>query len=147
MNRPMVGAIFMAVLLVIYLGFSVNYAWILISDASRLANAMGYALLVLPALGTWGLAAEMRFAFRSQALMKRLEQEGLLPEKELPRLLSGRPDRSVADAVFPEFSAALQANPESWQAWLRLGLAYDACGDRRRARWAVRRAIALAEKP
>jgi hypothetical protein len=143
----MVGAIFMAVLLVIYLGFSVNYAWILISDASRLANAMGYALLVLPALGTWGLAAEMRFAFRSQALMKRLEQEGLLPEKELPRLLSGRPDRSVADAVFPEFSAALQANPESWQAWLRLGLAYDACGDRRRARWAVRRAIALAEKP
>jgi hypothetical protein len=143
----MVGAIFMAVLLVIYLGFSVNYAWILISDASRLANAMGYALLVLPALGAWGLAAEMRFAFRSQALMKRLEQEGLLPEKELPRLLSGRPDRSVADAVFPEFSAALQANPESWQAWLRLGLAYDACGDRRRARWAVRRAIALAASP
>jgi hypothetical protein len=146
-NRPMVGAIFMAALLVIYLGFSVNYAWILISDASRLANAMGYALLVLPALGAWGLFAEMRFAFRSQALMKRLEQEGLLPEKELPRLPSGRPDRSVADAVFPEFSAALQANPESWQAWLRLGLAYDACGDRRRARWAVRRAIALAASP
>jgi hypothetical protein len=146
-NRPMAGAIFMAVLLVIYLGFSLNYAWILISDASPLANAMGYALLILPVLGTWGLVAEMRFAFRSQALMKRLEQEGLLPEKELPRLPSGRPDRSVADAVFPEFSAALQANPESWQAWLRLGLAYDACGDRRRARWAVRRAIALAAKP
>jgi len=49
--------------------------------------------------------------------------------------------------VFPEFAAALQANPESWQAWLRLGLAYDACGDRRRARWAVRRAIALAKQP
>lgn len=147
MNRPMVGAIFMALLLVVYLGFSVNYAWILISDDSVLANAMGYALLVLPVLGAWGLVAELRFALRSQALMKRLEQEGLLPEKELPRLPSGRPDRSVADAVFPEFSAALQSNPESWQAWLRLGLAYDACSDRRRARWAVRRAISLAEKP
>jgi hypothetical protein len=143
----MVGAMFMAVLLVIYLGFSVNYAWILISDASPLANAMGYALLVLPGLGAWGLVAEMQFAFRSQALMKRLEQEGLLPDKELPRLPSGRPDRGVADAAFPEFSAALQASPESWQAWLRLGLAYDACGDRRRARWAVRRAIAVAKTP
>jgi hypothetical protein len=143
----MVGAMFMAVLLVIYLGFSVNYAWILISDASPLANAMGYALVVLPGLGAWGLVAELRFAFRAQGLMKRLEQEGLLPERELPRLPSGRPDRVVADAAFPEFSAALQANPDSWQAWLRLGLVYDACGDRRRARWAVRRAIALAEKP
>jgi len=141
----MLGAIFMAILLVIYLGFSVNYAWILISDASRLANAMGYALLVLPVLGAWGLVAEMRFALSSQALMKRLEQEGLLPDHELPRLPSGRPDRSVADGVFPQFSAAVEANPDSWQAWLRLGLAYDACGDRRRARWAVRRAIALAQ--
>ena len=61
MNRPMVGAIFMALLLVVYLGFSVNYAWILISDDSVLANAMGYALLVLPVLGAWGLVAELRF--------------------------------------------------------------------------------------
>lgn len=143
----MVGAMFMAVLLMIYLGFSVNYAWILISDASPLANAMGYALLVLPGLGAWGLVAEMQFAFRSQALMKRLEQEGLLPDSKLPRLPSGRPDRGAADAAFPEFSAALEAGAESWQAWLRLGLAYDACGDRRRARWAVRRAIALAKMP
>jgi hypothetical protein len=143
----MIGAIFMAVLLVIYLGFSVTYAWILISDASPLANAMGYALMVLPLLGAWGLVVEMRFAIASQRLMTRLEAQGLIPEQELPRLASGRPDREVADGAFPGFSAAVEATPESWEAWLRLGLAYDACGDRRRARWAVRRAIALAPKP
>jgi len=37
----------------------------------------------------------------------------------------------------------LEADPEVWERWLELSLAYDAAGDRRRARSAMRRAIAL----
>jgi Flp pilus assembly protein TadD len=37
----------------------------------------------------------------------------------------------------------VEQDPASWRAWFRLGLAYDASGDRRRARGAIRRAIAL----
>ena len=133
----------MAVLLAVYLGFTANYAWVLINDSVPLVVAMGLALLVLPILGAWGLVLEMRFSMNSQRVMVALEAEGLMPDSELPRLVSGRPDRSVADAAFPEFGAAVEANPDSWQHWARLGLAYDACGDRRRARWAVRRAISL----
>jgi len=143
MNRPMIAALFMALLLVVYLAFTANYAWILIRDDSALANAMGYALGILPLLGAWGLVAELIFARRSAALTLELERTGLLPGEELPSLTSGRPDREAAEAAFPAFKAEAEANSESWQSWLRLGLAYDACGDRRRARWAVRKAIGL----
>ncbi len=143
MNRPMIAALFMALLLVIYLAFTVNYAWILIRDDSALVNAMGYALAVLPVLGAWGLAAELVFARRSAQLTTELEKRSLLPGEELPSLTSGRPNREAAEAAFPQFKKDTEENPGSWESWLRLGLAYDACGDRRRARWAVRRAIAL----
>lgn len=139
----MIGAIVMAVLLAVYLGFTANYAWVLINDSVPLVVAMGFALVVLPILGAWGLVVEMRFAVNSQRVMVALEAEGLMPDSELPRLVSGRSNRSAADAAFPGFGAAVEANPDSWQDWARLGLAYDACGDRRRARWAVRRAISL----
>ena len=75
--------------------------------------------------------------------MTRLEAEGRLPDDELPALASGRIDRAAADAVFPKYQAEVEANPRHWWAWLRLALAYDASGDRRRARWATRRAIKL----
>lgn len=142
----MVGAIIMAVLLVIYLGFTANYALILIRDASPLVNAMGYALVVLPILGAWGLVVEMRFAIRSQRLTVALEREGRFPADDFPSTLGGRPDRVAADEAFPRFAAEVRDEPQSWQAWLRLGMAYDACGDRRRARQAVRTAITLFPK-
>lgn len=146
MNRPMIGAIVMAVLLVVYLAFTANYAWILIRDDSSVANAMGWALLVLPLLGAWGLAVEMRFAIASQKLTVALEKEGALPHGEFPTHPSGRPDREAAEKVFPRFAQQVEQDPDSWRAWLRLGFAYDACGDRRRARWAVRTALKLAKK-
>jgi Flp pilus assembly protein TadD len=36
--------------------------------------------------------------------------------------------------------------PDDWAAWFRLGLAYDDAGDRRRAREALQRAIALHDR-
>jgi len=137
----------MAVLLVVYLAFTLNYGWILINDSSALVVAMGYALAVLPVVGAWALAFELRFAVVSSRLMKALEAEGGMPHEEFSITPSGRADRAQAQKVFEDFAAAAHENPESWQAWLRLGLAYDASGDRRRARWAVRRAIGLSKGP
>jgi len=131
----------------VYLAFTLNYAWILINDSSALVVAMGYALAVLPVVGAWALALELRFAVASSRLMKALEAEGGMPHEEFSITPSGRADRAQAQKVFEDFAAAAHENPESWQAWLRLGLAYDASGDRRRARWAVRRAIGLSKGP
>ena len=138
-----IGAIAMAVVLAVYLVFVTQYAVRLILIDEPVAKALGFALVLLPVLGAWALVAELVFAFRSQRLMTRLEAEGRLPDDELPALASGRIDREAADAVFPKYRAEAEANPEAWWAWLRLALAYDASGDRRRARSSTRRAIKL----
>jgi len=38
----------------------------------------------------------------------------------------------------------VEAAPEDWRGWYRLGHAYDLAGDRKRARSAMRQAIELA---
>ena len=138
-----VAALVMAALLVIYLVFVTNYALILINDDQPIAKAMGFGLIVLPLIGAGVLAADLVFVVRGERLVKRLGDEGGLPVDDLPRLPSGRADPVAADAQFPQYQAEVEAEPESWRAWLRLGLAYDASGDRQRARWATRKAIAL----
>lgn len=133
----------MAALLALYLIFIVQYAVVLLSVDEPVAKVMGVALLVLPLIGAFALVAELVFAFRAERLYRLLRAEGTLPADELPRLASGRVDPSAAVVAFPAYKAAAEAAPRSWRAWLTLGLAYDASGDRKRARWATREAIRL----
>ena len=137
-----VGAIVMAVLLALYLVLVGWRAVQFVGTGEPIAVAMGIALIVLPIIAAWALWREIMFGVRSQALVRRLDAEGGL-DLGIPVTPSGRPERAAADAAFDGFRAAAEADPESWRAWLRLGLAYDAAGDRRRARAAVRQAITL----
>nr|WP_181408478.1 tetratricopeptide repeat protein [Schumannella sp. 10F1B-5-1] len=139
--RARVAAIVMAALLLLYLVFAIGYAVLLISIAQPITIALGVALIVLPLLGIWALAAELLFAVRADRLAARLETEGGMPSEPLPVLASGRVDPDAADAVFPRYREAVEQAPDDWRAWFRLGLVYDASGDRRRARWATRQAI------
>ena len=138
-----IGAIIMAALLALYLVFVVQYALLLIGDDNTLAKVIGFALIVLPVIGAWALISELVFVYRGQRLVKVLGREGGLPLDDLPRLPSGRIDPAAADLQFPQYKQEVEEAPESWRAWLRLGLAYDASGDRPRARWATRTAIRL----
>jgi hypothetical protein len=141
--RTRVAVIVMAALLALYLIFAVRYGLILIGVRQPIPVAIGVALLVLPVVGAWAMVSELLFAVRADRLAKRLEDEGGMPSEPVPVSASGRVDRAAADALFPSYQAAVNADPESWRAWFRLGLAYDASGDRRRARWATRTAIKL----
>jgi hypothetical protein len=141
--RSRVAAIVMAVLLAVYLVFVVNYAFVLIGTGVGVAVAMGVALLVLPLIGAWLLWREIAFVLRGERLVRLLGAAGGLPVDDLPRRPSGRVEPEAADAQFPAYKAAVEADPDSWSAWLLLGLAYDASGDRPRARWATREAIRL----
>lgn len=145
MRSTILGVITITVLLGLYLVFAGYRAIVLLGSGEPLAFSMGVALLVLPVIGLWALWRELRFGFTSAKLLKRLEAEGLTPNDEVALLPSGRVDRDAADALFPKYQAETESNPESWQSWLRLGLVYDACGDRRRARGAVNQAIRLAK--
>ncbi len=138
-----IGVAVMAALLVLYLVLVAQRAWLLLISGEPVAIAMGVALVVLPILAAWALGRELWFGVRAQALGRRLEGEGALPEESVGVRPSGRVLREDADAVFPAYRSDVEARPEDWRAWYRLGLAYDASGDRRRARAAVRQAIRL----
>lgn len=141
--RTKIAVGLMVALLVLYLVFAVRYGLLLMSLGEPVAVALGIALFVLPLLAVWALVAELLFAVRAEALGVRLGAEGGLPTEELPLTPSGRIDRAAAGELFPTYQAATEAAPEDWRTWFRLGLAYDAAGDRRRARWATRQAIRL----
>ena len=138
-----IGAVVMTLLLALYLVFAVYYATVLFGTASPVAIAIGVALLLLAVLGGAFIVAEIVFGVRAERLGRRLDVEGGLPLEELPAVPSGRIDRAAAAEVFPRYREAAERSPDDWRVWFRLALAYDAAGDRRRARWATREAIRL----
>jgi hypothetical protein len=138
-----IASLVMAALLLLYLVFVIQYAVLLMVSESGIARAMGIALVVLPLIGAWALANDLIFVVRGQRLVKRMAEARELPVDDLPRLPSGRIDPAAADLQFPKFQADVEASPGDWKRWVLLGLAYDASGDRRRARWATRKAIRL----
>ncbi|WP_285116224.1 hypothetical protein [Leifsonia sp. fls2-241-R2A-40a] len=141
--RNRLAAILMAIILLVYLVLAGQRAVMLIATGEAIGVAMGVALLVLPIVGAWALARELLFGVRTERLVRQLDAEGGLPVEDLPTRASGRPLRDAADEQFPQYRAEVEAAPDSWRAWFRLGLAYDASGDRRRARGALRQAIRL----
>ena len=104
---------------------------------------LGVAVLVVPLLGGALVVREVMFGRDSARLARRLEAEGGLPVDDLPRRPSGRVDRRAADAQFEQLRRVVDEHPDDWRAWFRLALAYDAAGDRTRARAAARHAIGL----
>lgn len=141
--RSRLAALLMALLLLLYLVVVTQLAVLLLVSGQPVGVAMGVALIVLPIIGAWAIARELVFGVHTERLVRRLDAEGGLPVEDLPTRASGRPLRDAADEQFPQYQAEVEAEPESWRAWFRLGLAYDASGDRRRAREALRHAIRL----
>lgn len=138
-----IGAIVMAVLLALYIALVAQRAYLLLVSGEPILIAMGVALVVLPVIAVWALGRELWFGYRAERIARRLESEGGLPDDDVAVRPSGRVLREDGDAVFPHYRADVEAHPDDWRAWYRLALAYDAAGDRRRARSAVRSAIAL----
>jgi len=142
-HKGRIAVYVMAALLVLYLVAVVQYAVTLMTTGEVVGVVMGVALIVLPIIGAWLLVRELLFVFQAQRLLTELGAEGGLPVDDLPRLPSGRAEPAAADAQFPVYKAAVEESPDDWRTWFRLGLAYDASGDRARARWATREAIRL----
>lgn len=138
-----IGVAVMALALLLYIVLVGQRAVLLLASGDGMAIAMGVALLVLPLVAVWALGRELWFGVRAERVGKRLQAEGALPDAAVAVRPSGRVERADADAVFPQYQAEVEAAPDDWRAWYRLGLAYDAAGDRRRARAAVRQAIRL----
>ncbi len=135
---------FMCLALLMYAVFLGRIAVLLITSGSIAAIGMGVALLIMPFLGVWAMIATLRDGFAHQRLSRLIAQDGMeLDAGALPRRPSGRIERDAADALFHTIQAELDADPDNWRRWYRLARAYEFAGDRRRAREAMKTAVAL----
>ncbi|MBC7292458.1 MAG: hypothetical protein H5T83_14140 [Actinotalea sp.] len=143
MRRGLVGALLLSALLVLYIVAVAGRGLALVRTGEPVAVVLGLGVLVLPALGAWVLVREWRMGVAVQRMADELERQGRLPVDDLPRSPGGRIDRAAADAAFTAAQAEVEADRDDWAAWFRLAFAYDAAGDRRRARESLRTAARL----
>lgn len=141
--NPKIGAVITGLLTLLYVGLLANTGITLLVLADPVAKAMGALILVFPLFALWLTVLEFRFGLQLERLTKLVETQGKLPDPEFEYRPSGRPTRESAMKVFAEYAKQVEANESDYLAWYALGVAYDACGDRRRARAAMRRAIKL----
>lgn len=133
----------MTALLVTYVALLANTGIALLVTGVLVAQVMGALILTFPILGIWAIVVELKFGLATEKLVARVEAEGNWPDLGIETRPSGRAIRASADAAFKKFSDAVSEDETNWHAWFTLSLAYDACGDRRRARGAMRKAISL----
>lgn len=132
----------LSALTLLFAGLALWSAVAFIVADNWIANILGICVVAIVVFGVWALIRELRFGLNTERLARILDAEGLLPQDDLPRV-RGRIDREAADEAFETYRNETQADPDNWRSWYRLGLAYDAAGDRKRARAALRDAITI----
>lgn len=143
MTKAKIGALIMVALLAVYVSVMVSRGWILLTTPNWVTRVMGVALFVLPAIAVWAIIRELMFGAAMERLARILDSEGGLPPDNLPRTPGGRIIREAADREFDKYRAQAQADPDNWRSWFKVSCAYDASGDRKRARATMRKAIKL----
>jgi hypothetical protein len=103
----------------------------LLGDPRWAVKGLGLGVLLLPLVGVVIVVNELRFGRDTERLARLLEEPA-------------EPDPALdPDAVFELRKAEVEAAPQDWRAWYRLGLAYGAARDTARGRSAMRKAITL----
>ena len=143
MKKGFVGAVVVTALFGLYAWAIAGRGVDLVRTGEPAGIAIGLAALVIPLVCLWLIAREWQLAVSVQRMAEQLDAAGELPADDLPRSPGGRIDRAAADAAFEVARTRAEDEPGSWRSWYLLAFAYDACGDRRRARASLRRASAL----
>ena len=146
MTSAKLGAVIMSALVVMYLALLGQQGYLFLIQPSPVAQVMGFCILILPLFGAWGIYRELKFGLAIEKLGKALEDEGAWPRFEFSVMPSGRANKAEAMLEFEKYQVAATKEPDNWRSWFALGLIYDACGDRKRARGAMRKAIATSKR-
>ena len=147
MSSAKFGALVMSALALMYLVLVADRSFALVGSGEPVGIAIGSLMLFLPAVAFWGIFMELRFGLRIEKLGDVLKKENAWPQFPFELRPSGRPTKESAQEVFEQFRKSVEADQTNWKAWFALVLAYDAAGDRPRARKAMRQAISLANSP
>ncbi len=139
------GALFMSALLMVYVLLLGQTGLLLLQEEEPIAIAMGALILVFPLFGAWAIVKELTFGLKVEQLSKQILSEGAWPNFDLELRPSGRAVPESASKMFDHFKAIVEAEPNDFHNWFNLGIAYNAAGDRRRARQALLKALELAK--
>jgi len=146
MTSAKLGAVVMAALVLMYVALLGQKGFLFLLEANPVAKVIGGSILVIPVVGAWAIYRELRFGLAIEKLGKLLENEGNWPRFRFGVLPSGRANKAEALQEFQEYKDAALADEDNWRKWFALGLIYDACGDRKRARSAMRQAIERSQR-
>lgn len=141
--RSVLGAVALTALLAIYVVVVATRGVALLRTGETVGVVLGLGVLLLPLIAVWFVVREWSLAVAVQRMADELAARGELGVDALPRSPSGRIDRAAARVAFESARVDAEAHPEDWAARYRLGFAYDAAGDRRRARASLRLAVRL----
>ena len=119
---------------------------LLLGEANPIAKLLGGLVVLFPVVAIWAIGREQVFGLKIEKAGKELEDSGRWPRFDFELRPSGRPTPDSAAREFDRMKAQVEAHANDWVSWFALGLAYDAAGDRRRARAAMRKALSLREQ-
>ncbi|MEO0026972.1 MAG: hypothetical protein RL716_303 [Actinomycetota bacterium] len=145
MSKAKIGAVVMSALLLLYVALLSQTAISLLLTDILVAKIMGALIAVFPVLGAWAIILEFRFTIALEKLQNRINDEGRFPSFELEVRPSGRAIRASAEKMFALYKTEAENHPDDFHTWFNLGVAYNAAGDRRRARGAMQKAIELSK--
>lgn len=100
--------------------------------------AFAAAIFAVVAVTAWLIWREVDFGRQLGRMSANYPGDVSLPADEF-----GRAEVEAAAAEFELAKTELEAAPADWRSWFRVGLAYDANRDRKRARAAMRQAAKL----
>ncbi|MEN9604143.1 MAG: hypothetical protein RL545_832 [Actinomycetota bacterium] len=143
MKSPKLGAAISISLLAVYLLLLSKWALGMMAIGTWLGIVLGSLVFAFPLLGAYAIYRELRFGLKVEAMGRELENANEWPVFQLELRPSGRPTKESADENFKTIAKQAEANPNDWKSAFALALAYDACGDRPRARKAMAEAMAL----
>lgn len=124
--NPRTFAWIMAGAVAVYLILLGQTAVRLVGTGEPAGVGLGLAVLVFPFVGAWVVWREMRFGYVLQRMARRYDTAA----------------EAAPEITFEAARERVERQPEDWEAWFELGVAYDSAGDRRRAREAMREAAA-----
>jgi hypothetical protein len=141
LKSPKLWVVIFSLICVIYFSFAFHRALLLIQEGNVALTVFAISIVIVPGLGLYLIAREIRFGFTMQEMGREISRSGALPKDDLPKEVSGRSILEAADARFESVAQSHDAN--NWVKCYLLALAYDESRDRKAARASMRDAARL----
>lgn len=141
--KRVIAPVLVTLLLGVFLWAAMIRIVAMIKTGHPLMVSIGIAISLVLFTLVYAIVSEWRTALVVSHMGDELGRQGKLVADTLTRSPGGRIDRGVADEQFESIRQTAESNPDDYAALYNLAFAYDACGDRKRARSTLRQAAKL----